>query len=292
MKSPMINSFTIDLEDWFCSHNLHPYIKFSEWNEYQSRVVKSTRSILALLKKYEIQATFFVLGWIAEKLPDLIKEIDAQGHEIASHGYAHQLLTTMNKHQFRGDLQRALDVTCPLIAKDIKGFRAPAFSITKDTLWAIPILRSMGFTYDSSVYPISIHPDYGIPSSELDIYTFDNGLIEVPMSCAIVAGMRIPCSGGGYFRLMNYGIFRKLMLRCNEQGRSVIFYLHPWEIDPGIPNVELPWFKKFRHYNNLDRTMRRLELLLEEFDFTSMEGLLKMRKHEYEEKRYEIQDLS
>lgn len=288
----MINSFTIDLEDWFCSHNLHPYIKFSEWDKYESRVAKSTLSILTLLKKYEVEATFFVLGWIAEKLPDLIKEIEAHGHEIASHGYGHQLLTNLNESQFREDVQRALDVTCPLISKDIKGFRAPAFSITKDSLWAIPALKSMGFTYDSSVYPISVHPDYGIPSSELDIYSFENGLIEVPMSCAVLAGTRIPCSGGGYFRFMNYGIFKRLMRRCNEQGRSVIYYLHPWEIDPGIPKMELPWFKKFRHYNNLGCTMRRLELLLEEFDFTSMEKLLKMRSGEYEEKCYKISDLS
>lgn len=272
--SRLKNIFTIDLEDWFCSHNLQPFLRKNDWNNLELRVVDSTRIILKLLRKYRAEATFFVLGWIAEKVPSLIREIEDDGHEIASHGYSHTLITSMSPQAFREDLAKSLEVTEPLIKTPIRGFRAPAFTITNQTSWALPILKEFQFTYDSSIYPIGFHPDYGMPESPLEIYDHTCGIVEIPLSCAVIAGKRIPCSGGGYFRLFPYFIFRQLLNLCNEQKRPVVFYLHPWELDPFQPRIQLPMLTRFRHYNNLHTVSRKLERLLSDFEFTSVRNLM------------------
>ncbi len=270
----MVNVFSIDLEDWFCVQNLNGIIPRDQWDQCESRVENNTIRLLDLLDRHHTKATFFVLGWVAERHPDLVREVFRRGHEIATHGYSHTLLTYMTPEEFHADLDRSLEVLARCVPAPVQGFRAPSFSVTRKTWWALDILKSAGLRYDSSIFPVGFHPDYGIPDSRLDAHAVLDGFLEVPMSCAMVFGRKVPCSGGGYFRLFPYAVTRHLMRRCNAQGRPVMFYLHPWEIDPGQPRVAgMTALKRFRHYNNLDRTMERLERLLGDFQFTTASDL-------------------
>lgn len=270
---PVQNVFSIDLEDWFCVQNLSGIIARDQWEKCEQRVEASTLRILDLLSRRKVEGTFFVLGWVAERYPDLIREVERRGHEIATHGYSHKLITHMSPDEFRADLERSLDVLSRLSSQPVIGFRAPSFSVTKKTWWALDIMQACGIRYDSSVFPIGFHPDYGVPDAPLRAHEVASKLLEIPMSCAEVGGRKVPCSGGGYFRLFPYQVTRMLMKKCNEQGRPVIFYLHPWEVDPGQPRVAMPAVKRFRHYNNLRRTMPRLEQMLDDFQFTSAKRL-------------------
>ena len=266
---------SVDVEDWFCVHNLSRLIPYADWDKCESRVERSTGRLLELFGKHGVEATFFVLGWVADRFPDLVREIERRGHEVATHGYSHQLLTFMQPEDFRADLQRSLAALAKTTSQEVRGFRAPSFSLTNRTLWAVEILRESGIHYDSSVFPVGFHPDYGIGDADLRPHRLAEGLTELPMGVAEVLGRRVPCSGGGYFRLYPYAVTRALMRRCNQQGRPVMFYLHPWEADPEQPRVAgLSWSKRFRHYNNLDRTEERLERLLNDFAFTSARQLI------------------
>jgi polysaccharide deacetylase family protein (PEP-CTERM system associated) len=270
------NVMSVDVEDWFCVYNLSGQIQYEDWDRCESRVERNTIRLLDMFRKHQVEATFFVLGWIAERFPDLVRQIELEGHELATHGYSHRLLTHMEPGEFRDDLQRSLEVLAKITSQEVRGFRAPSFSITRKTLWALDILREHGIRYDSSVFPIRFHPEYGIPGSELGPYGMAEGLTELPMSVADVLGWKIPCCGGGYFRLYPYALTKRLMRRCHAQGRPVVFYLHPWEADPDQPRVKgMPWSKAFRHYNNLHKTEERLERLLEDFSFTSARTLLR-----------------
>jgi polysaccharide deacetylase family protein (PEP-CTERM system associated) len=264
------NAFSVDLEDWFCVQNLSAVIQRTQWEYCESRVEQNTLRLLDLFERRSVEATFFVLGWVAERHPDLVREIEHKGHEIATHGYSHTLLTQMTPDEFRADLDRSLEVLARCASTSVLGFRAPSFSVTRKTWWALDILRSRGLRYDSSVFPIGFHPDYGVADAPLDPYPA-GGVLEIPMSCARLLGRKVPCCGGGYFRIYPYALTRRLINACNLQGRPVIFYLHPWEIDPDQPRVAgLTAFKRFRHYKNLERTMARLEKLLGDFRFTSI----------------------
>ncbi len=263
----MKNALSVDLEDWFCAYNLE--IPISEWDKQELRVVENTRRILNILRANNAKATFFVLGWIGERVPFLLNEIESQGHEIATHGYSHTLITSSTPEFFEEDLTRAIEVTKKNINSPIIGFRAPSFTITSETLWAIDILAKQGIKYDSSIFPTSFHPDYGISHAPLTIHKRGE-LLEVPLSCVEVLGNRIPCSGGGYFRFYPYKFTRALLKKCNKDGRPVIFYIHPWEIDPGQPRRKLSPIKSFRHYINLDKTEDRLKKLLSDFEFTTI----------------------
>lgn len=267
----MLNAISIDLEDWFCAYNLR--IKTEDWVKQELRVVDNTKRILDLLDKYKVTATFFVLGWFAEHVPNLIRHVEERGHEIATHGYSHTVLTAMTPAEFENDLQRALDCTRACVKQSLIGFRAPSFTITNQTLWAFDVLARNGIQYDSSIFPISGHPDYGIGDAPLTIHQ-RGALTEVPLSVAEILGKRIPCSGGGYFRLFPYAITKFLIRQCNRQGRPVIFYLHPWEIDPDQPRRQLSLTKSLRHYINLDQTLSRLDRLLADFSFTSIRKVL------------------
>jgi polysaccharide deacetylase family protein (PEP-CTERM system associated) len=274
----MKNVMSIDVEDWFCVYNLSRLIPYSDWDACESRVERNTLRLLDLFRRHQVEATFFVLGWVADRFPDLVKEIARAGHEVASHGYSHRLLTFMTPEEFREDLGRSLEVLAKVTSQTVRGFRAPSFSLTPNTLWAVDILRKSGIQYDSSVFPVGLHPDYGMPDSNLLPHELAGGLIELPMGVAEVLGHRIPCAGGGYFRLYPYALTRRLMRRCNEQGRPVIFYLHPWEVDPEQPRVAgMSWSTRFRHYNNLEKTEQRLERLLTDFAFTSARTLVAAR---------------
>ena len=270
----MKNAMSIDLEDWFCVHNMEQAISRSDWDACEMRVTENTRSILELLARHKTEATFFVLGWVAERVPDLVREIASHGHEIATHGYSHTLLTDMTPESFEEDLKRAIHVTRNCVDQEIIGFRAPSFTVTNKTLWAVDVLTRNGIKYDSSVFPVGFHPDYGMPNASLAVYRHNDSLVEVPLSCAEFMGKRIPCSGGGYFRIFPYAITRRLLKLCNEQGRPAIFYLHPWELDPRQPRVKLPLLKKFRHYYNLNKTLARLDRLLGDFEFTSVRKVI------------------
>jgi len=268
------NGLSIDVEDWFCVSNFKHAIKYEDWDNQELRVVKNTSRILDLLSKHKVKATFFVLGWIAERAPELIREIHRQGHEIATHGYSHTMITEMTRETFGEDLKKAIDITGRCTEGVILGFRAPSFTVTPKTTWALEVLLENGIRYDSSIFPVSGHPDYGMPDSPLGVHEVIPGLVEAPLTVSEVLGKRIPCGGGGYFRLFPYALTRFLMRKCNAQGRPVIFYLHPWEIDPDQPRVDLPVIKRFRHYNNLDKTFGRLERLLGDFEFTSIRNVI------------------
>lgn len=267
----MKNALSIDLEDWFCATNLGIDIK--DWGTQELRIVDSTRKILRILNESNVKATFFVLGWFAEHMPEIVREIDRSGHEIATHGYSHKMLTDVSPKSFEEDLARALRVTSECIEQPIIGFRAPSFTITNKTLWVFDILVANGIKYDSSIFPVRFHPDYGIADASLEIHQ-RGAITEVPMSCVEVMGARIPCSGGAYFRLYPYSISRRLMRRCNAAGRPVVFYIHPWEMDPGQPRMKLPLLKAIRHYVNLDKTERRFAKLQGDFTFTSIKEIL------------------
>jgi polysaccharide deacetylase family protein (PEP-CTERM system associated) len=271
---PRTNVMSIDVEDWFCVQNMAGYIDRATWDKLESRVERNTTILLDLFDRHKVEATFFILGWVAERFPDLVKEIDRRGHEVATHGYSHRMLTDLTPESFKEDLHKSLEVLAKASAQPVKGFRAPSFSVTRKTWWAVEILRKAGLTYDSSVFPIGFHPDYGIGDAPLTPHQVEGGLLEIPMSCAVFGSRRVPCSGGGYFRLLPYPVTRRLMQTCNNQGRSVVFYLHPWEVDPGQPRVPLPKTKAFRHYNNLHRTLPRMERMLSDFRFTSVRRLL------------------
>ena len=273
----MKNAISIDLEDWFCVHNLSKAIGREHWDNCELRVRESTRCLIELFDRHNTKATFFVLGWVAEKIPELIKELEDRGHEIGVHGYNHLLLTEISPEEFDEDLRRGLEAIsqCGVKSRPL-GFRAPSFTMVKGTKeWALPILEKHQFKYDSSVFPIGFHPDYGMVDAPLGPYKITRNLHEFPMSCLEVFGKRFPFSGGGYFRLFPYAYTKYCMRKVNAQGRPAVFYLHPWELDPGQPKVKnLSLSQRLRHYHNIEQTERRLERLLNDFKFTTIREVL------------------
>jgi polysaccharide deacetylase family protein (PEP-CTERM system associated) len=271
----MVNALSFDLEDWFCVSNLRLIIKQEEWDLQELRVIENTGRILSLLKKYKVEATFFVLGWIAEQVPELIREIERHGHEIATHGYSHKMLTEMGPEEFDDDMAQALAITRSIVTGNILGYRAPTFSLTKDTLWATDILLKHGIFYDSSIFPMSFVGAYdAISGISTGPFRFENGLVEFPLSCAEKFFLRIPCSGGCFFRALPYALTKHLLAGINRKGNPVMFYLHPWEIDPDQPKKHMPVIDSIRHYINLDKTYDRLERLVQDFRFTSAKKVL------------------
>lgn len=264
------NLLSIDLEDWFCVSNFDDLFDRTVWSSCQLRVVDSTRRLLELFDRRGVTATFFTLGWIAEQVPELIREVAAAGHEIACHGYHHHRLYQLDPERFADDLARALAILRELSPRPIEGYRAPSFSLTTRTMWAPAILAAQGIRWDSSVFPFGAHPEYGIADAPLDPYWLAEGLVELPMSVVEFGGRRVPCPGGGYFRLYPYSLSAALIRRCNAAGRPAIFYAHPWEFDPEQPRMPLPPLKRFRHYNNLEHTLARLDRLLGEFAWGPM----------------------
>ena len=275
--SDIKNAISIDLEDWFCVHNLSRAIRRDDWDSCELRVHDSTRRLIELFDRHNTKATFFVLGWVAERIPELVKELDDLGHEIAVHGYDHLLLTEISPEQFDADLARGLKAIeqCGVKSRPL-GFRAPSFTMVNKTKgWALPILEKHQFKYDSSVFPVGFHPDYGMVEAPLTPYKITPELLEFPMSCLEIFGRRFPFSGGGYFRLFPYAYTKYCMQKVNAQGRPAVFYLHPWELDPGQPKVKnLSFSQRFRHYRNIDQTEKRLEKLLNDFQFTTIREVL------------------
>jgi polysaccharide deacetylase family protein (PEP-CTERM system associated) len=271
----MINNIlTIDLEEYFHANNVAATLPSAGGVPAPSRIVESTDALLAFLAEYRIEATFFVLGKVAESHPELVGEIERRGHEIATHGYSHALLTSMTPQTFEQDLRKALAVTQPCVKQPIIGYRAPSFTIVPSTRWALEVLEKVGLRYDSSIFPIGFHPDYGMPGAPAYIHAITPRLTEVPISCVDIAGIRFPCTGGGYFRLLPYFMSRVLYRMCNRNKRPFVFYLHPWEIDSAQPRFNMPLTRQFRQYLNIGRTMHRLHKLVRDFQFTSIRSVL------------------
>lgn len=276
--SRIVNAFTVDVEDYFQVAALAPAIERASWPQRESRVERNTGVLLDLLAERGIQGTFFVLGWIAERHPDLIRRIAAAGHEIACHGFSHQLVYDQTPEEFREETARSKSTLEDLSGTAVIGYRAASFSITRRSLWALDVLIDLGFEYDSSIFPIR-HDRYGIPGADPrpSRLTAPSGrtLAEFPLSAASYLGVRVPVSGGGYFRLLPYLVTRAGLRQINGTGeRPFAFYLHPWEIDPHQPRVRVGWLSRFRHYTNLDRCESRLRRLLAEFRFASMREVL------------------
>lgn len=266
-------TLSIDVEEWFCAHNLSPPIFRADWQRCESRVEESTQRILDLLDRHQARATFFLLGWVMERAPDLAPEIARRGHEVASHGYDHHKLTDMTPESFAADLDRTLEIHARQLSAPVLGYRAPSFTLTASSLWAVTVLESRGFQYSSSVFPVRGHPVYGMTGVPLTPWRIGETLIEIPLTVARIARQHIPCAGGAYFRLLPYRITRSLLRRVRREGRLINMYIHPWEIDPGQPRQSVSATRRLRHYTNLRRTEERLERLLGDFRFTSIKEL-------------------
>jgi len=274
-----VHAMTVDVEDYYHVSAFESVISPNNWDKWPSRVVHNTERLLTLFDQANVKATFFVLGWVAERNPELIKAIHAQGHEIASHGYSHQLIYKQSPEVFREETAKSKAILENLVQQPVTGYRAASYSITAKSLWALDILVELGFTWDSSIFPVH-HDRYGItasPRSPYNIITNDGGAItEFPLTTARLFGQTIPAAGGGYFRQYPYALSRWLFSKAaNSSGESQIFYLHPWEIDPGQPKIPgASWFSRFRHYTNLGRCEARLEQLLQDFTFSTVSQCL------------------
>jgi len=271
-----MHCLSFDVEEHFQVSAFWSEARRQQWDTCESRVENNTRKLVELLTRHDTKATFFVLGWVAERYPNLVKMLVEQGHEIASHGYGHELITEQTPGVFRDDVRRAKGILEDICGKRVYGYRAPSFSITKDTKWAIPILAEEGYLYDSSIFPV-LHDRYGMPDATPTIHLLrgEAGSIwEVPPSTANIFGTRLPVAGGGYFRLFPYPILRQLLKRIERAGHPLVIYLHPWELDPDQPKMQGSSLSMFRHYVNLHKTEDRLRSLLGDFCFTSIREAL------------------
>ena len=269
MHQKIKNYLTIDVEDYYQVAAFDNIVKVDAWDEYESRVDANTRRVLALLARHQVKATFFVMGWIAERHPELVKEIQRQGHEIGCHSYCHRKIYQLTPDEFREDTIRAKAIIEDITGVPVKGYRAPSYSITKKSLWALDILEELGFTYDSSIFPIH-HDNYGIPDAPRFEYKLPkHKMMEYPLSTSLFFGQKIPVAGGGYFRLFPYWFTKMALKKINHREKKpFIFYFHPWELDPGQPRMtNAKLLSRFRHYNNLGKTANRLTSLLEDFSF-------------------------
>ena len=276
-RAGVVNAMTVDVEDYFHVSAFDGVVPRHQWDRLESRVCANTERLLAMFDERRVRATFFVLGWVAQRYPDLVRRVAAQGHEIASHGYAHRLVYDQTPAAFREDVHRAKQVLEQLAGAPVAGFRAPSYSVTPRSLWALDILIEEGFTYDASIFPIH-HDRYGIPLSARHPYWIQRAagaILEVPGSTLCWQGFNLPFGGGGYFRLFPYAWTRWAIDRLNHlEGRPAVFYLHPWEIDPDQPRLETSALSRFRHYRNLEKTETRLRRLLSDFAFGPVRSTL------------------
>jgi len=275
------NALTVDVEDYFHVAALAPSIHRDSWTSRESRVVGNTRNLLAIFEQFGAQGTFFVLGWVAERYPELIREIAARGHEVACHGFSHRLVYEQSLEEFREETRHAKNLLEDITGSAVLGYRAASYSIVRESLWALDVLVELGFVYDSSIFPVH-HDRYGIPDAERAPHRLSTpnkqSIVEWPLSTAKAFGISIPVSGGGYFRLLPYWLTRWGLTSINRrEQRPFVFYLHPWEIDPGQPRVAASRLSRFRHYTNLGKCEMRLRRLLGEFKFgTARDGLVQL----------------
>jgi len=275
------NAFTVDVEDYFQVEGFANAIDRNSWDGFRTRVRGNTSLLLEMLDERKVRATFFVLGWVARKHPEIVRQIAAAGHEVASHGMSHRLIYTQAPDEFRRETRDAKALLEDLAQRPVTGYRAATYSITRRSLWALDVLCEEGFRYDSSIFPMR-HDRYGIPDAEQrpHVLTTPGGarLVEFPISVLHYGGAKIPVAGGGYFRLFPYGLTRWALRKLNAQQQEFVFYIHPWEVDPDQPRVEgAGALSRFRHYLNLDRCAERLGRLLGDFEFDTMHSVLAQR---------------
>jgi polysaccharide deacetylase family protein (PEP-CTERM system associated) len=279
IERELVNALTVDVEDYFQVEAFANVVRREDWACWQPRVERNTYRMLDLFARCNVRSTFFILGWVAEQHPQLVREIAAAGHEIACHSYHHRLIRTQTHKEFRADVRRAKALLEDLAGEQVGGYRAPTYSITQNTLWALDILIEEGFRYDSSIFPIR-HDRYGIPGAERHVRIIRRPageITEFPPSTVRIAGMNVPMAGGGYFRLMPYPVFRWGLRRINyEDQQPAIFMIHAWEVDPEQPAVAGTRLNIWRHRCNLHRTEARLERLLEDFRFAPVREVLEL----------------
>ena len=275
MSAPTRRPFhclTFDVEEHFQVNAFDSVERRHGWAQEESRVERNTERLLELLARHRYRATFFVLGWVAERHARLVERIAAAGHEIASHGYAHELITKLTPEAFREDVRKAKKILEDVIGAPVTGYRAPSFTIMPRTRWALEVLVQEGHTWDSSVVPV-IHDVYGWPGAEPHPHRLETPagpLWELPPATAGLPGARLAIGGGGHFRLYPYALVRTLLRRIEAKGQAFVFYLHPWELDPEQPRMQGSRFSRFRHYRNLDQVEARLERLFDDFRFASV----------------------
>ena len=273
-SNTIINAMTIDVEDYFQVSAFAPYIARSDWGNRECRVERNVDRLLEILAAHDTKATFFTLGWIAERYPELVRRIVAGGHELASHGYGHQRASDLSEAEFLEDIMRAKAILEDVGACAVSGYRAPSFSIGTANLWAFDCLSRAGYRYSSSIYPIR-HDHYGMPDAPRFAYRVKPELIEVPITTLRVFKRNLPSSGGGYFRLLPYPVSRWMIKRVHEMDQqAAIFYCHPWEFDVAQPRIAgIDAKTRFRHYVNIDRMEDRLVGLLADFKWGRMDDI-------------------
>lgn len=268
--SGLTNIFTVDVEDWFQVANLEPYISREQWGHCEWRLPQSLERVLSLLRLHGVRATFFVLGWCADRDPDIVKRIHDAGHEIGSHGYWHRLVYDMTPEEFEKDLQMSVEAIQRAVPSiRIRSYRAPSFSITQRSLWAFEILKRNGIEFDSSVFPIR-HHRYGMPSAPRFAYSIETpvGTVwEIPVSTLRIFNRNVPFAGGAYFRLLPLWLVRYGFRSVNREGQPVVFYIHPWELDEGQPKVAKGVFKRIRCYGGISLSVTKLRVLLQTVHF-------------------------
>jgi polysaccharide deacetylase family protein (PEP-CTERM system associated) len=266
--------FTVDVEEYFQVSAFERHVSRADWERLESRVSRAVDTLLALLERFRARATFFVLGWVAERHPLLVKAIAAADHEVASHGWDHRRVTEQTPAAFRESVRRTKRVLEDLVGQRVLGFRAPSYSIVRGFEWALDVLIEEGYAYDSSLFPVP-RRGYGYLGGAQDPHLLSGPagtLVEVPPATLRRWGINLPAAGGGYFRLLPYALTRAAFHDCARRGVPATFYVHPWEVDPDQPRLDVSWSARARHYGGLARTMPRLELLLSEFRFNSVRG--------------------
>lgn len=270
----MLNALTIDLEDWYQGLTSTSQ-QVDRWPDLEDRVEPSTDRILEILDRAGVRATFFVLGYVADRFPDLVRRVAAAGHEIGLHGYHHRQVFRLTPEQFRAEIERGRKAVEAASGQRIIGYRAPMFSINRSAVWALEVLRDLGFRYDSSMFPTR-NMLYGFPDApRFPHHPFENGdFVEFPLSTVRVLGVNWPVAGGFYLRLLPYAVFRWGLKRINREREPAVIYLHPWELDPDHPRPNPTLRERFTHYTNLRQTEAKLSAVLRDFSFGSLADLL------------------
>ena len=277
---PLLNAISVDVEDYFHASAFDRVVPRASWDEYESRVEANTHRLLDLFDEQKVRGTFFVLGWVAKKFPSLVKDIAARGHELASHGFYHQLVYMLTPQQFRDDIRSAKGVIEQAAGVRVRGYRAPSFSIIRSSLWALDVLIEEGHTYDASVFPIR-HDRYGIadaPRASHVIQRPAGSIVELPASTVRIGSTNYPIAGGGYFRLFPYAATKWGIARVNTRdGEPVVLYIHPWEVDPDQPRLEASRTTRLRHHVGMSTTMDKLRLVTTDFSFGPISDVLDAR---------------
>lgn len=275
----IVNAMTVDVEDYFQVSAFDAVVSRAAWDQVETRVVANTSRLIDLFEQAGVKATFFVLGWVAERFPSLIRRLADRGHEVASHGYHHQLAYMLTPQQFREDVRSAKMALEDAIGAPVRGFRAPSYSIVESSLWALDVLIEEGYAYDTSIFPIH-HDRYGIPNARRHAHVLQRApgaIVEMPASTVRLAGVNLPIAGGGYFRLLPYAWTRWGIRRVNRLERQpVVFYVHPWEVDPDQRRFDVGPMTRVRHYGGLNSTLQRLKRLLKDFRFDSVATVLNL----------------